>query len=139
MNARVNEFGRIARVLKLSLAVLAGVVLLLLATAAFLVDGANTRGRTVLTTLDVEIFRQASVNYFQMLGSWPKSIHSLVENPSNIFFVSASVKTNDPWGRPIIYEPFDQTRGYGRVLSYGRDGKPGGEGPDADIERRFGP
>jgi general secretion pathway protein G len=125
--------------LKLSLAAVAGVVLLLMATAVFLVDGANTRARTVLTKLDVEIFQQASANYFQMLGTWPKSIHALVENPSNIFFVSASVKTNDPWGRPIIYEPFDPSRGYGRVLSYGRDGKPGGEGPDADIERRFGP
>jgi general secretion pathway protein G len=128
-----------SRGLKLSLAAVAGLVLLLMVAAALQVDRANTRQRTVLTGVYVEIFQQASRNYFQMLGSWPKSIHALVENPSNIFFVSASIKTNDPWGRPIIYEPFDPSRGYGRVLSLGRDGKPGGEGPDADIERRFGP
>lgn len=39
----------------------------------------------------------------------------------------------DPWGHPYIYlspgrngEPYE-------IISYGRDGKEGGEGPDADI------
>ena len=39
---------------------------------------------------------------------------------------------NDPWGRPYVYQiPGD--RAEYTVLSYGRDGKPGGTGEDADI------
>jgi len=39
---------------------------------------------------------------------------------------------NDPWGRPYVYQiPGDKAE-Y-TVLSYGRDGKPGGTGEDADI------
>jgi general secretion pathway protein G len=39
---------------------------------------------------------------------------------------------NDPWGRPYVYRsPGD--RGEFELLSYGRDGKAGGSGADADI------
>ena len=39
---------------------------------------------------------------------------------------------NDPWGRAYVYQiPGD--RAEYTVLSYGRDGKPGGTGEDADI------
>jgi len=39
----------------------------------------------------------------------------------------------DPWGNPYIYaSPGADGRDYD-VTSYGRDGKPGGDGPDADI------
>jgi general secretion pathway protein G len=39
---------------------------------------------------------------------------------------------NDPWGRPYVYRVPGQ-RGEYEVFSYGRDGKPGGTGEDADI------
>jgi len=41
---------------------------------------------------------------------------------------------NDPWGRPYIYRNpgENNTNGYD-LLSYGADGKPGGEGEDADV------
>jgi general secretion pathway protein G len=38
----------------------------------------------------------------------------------------------DPWGRPFVYRVPGQ-KGEFEVLSYGRDGKPGGSGEDADI------
>lgn len=39
----------------------------------------------------------------------------------------------DPWGRPYAYtSPADSTGGYD-LVSYGRDGRPGGTGEDADI------
>ena len=40
---------------------------------------------------------------------------------------------NDPWDRP--YEYF-RTGAEFEVVSYGRDGREGGEGPDADISSR---
>jgi general secretion pathway protein G len=39
---------------------------------------------------------------------------------------------NDPWGRPYIYRNPGQ-RGDFDLVSYGRDGQPGGAGEDADI------
>ncbi|MBI1942037.1 MAG: type II secretion system major pseudopilin GspG [Betaproteobacteria bacterium] len=39
---------------------------------------------------------------------------------------------NDPWGRPYVYRVPGQKSEFD-LLSYGRDGKPGGTGEDADI------
>ena len=38
----------------------------------------------------------------------------------------------DPWGRPYVYRA-PGAKGEFEVISYGRDGKPGGAGEDADI------
>jgi general secretion pathway protein G len=39
---------------------------------------------------------------------------------------------NDPWGRPFMYEEPGQ-HGEMDLYSYGKDGRPGGTGVDADI------
>ena len=39
---------------------------------------------------------------------------------------------NDPWGRPYVYRIPGERNEY-EVVSFGRDGKPGGSGEDADI------
>ena len=39
---------------------------------------------------------------------------------------------NDPWGRPYVYRTPGQ-KGEFEILSYGRDGKAGDQGEDADI------
>lgn len=42
----------------------------------------------------------------------------------------------DPWGRPYVYRaPGDKGAEFS-VVSFGRDGKPGGSGEDADIGMR---
>jgi general secretion pathway protein G len=38
----------------------------------------------------------------------------------------------DPWGHPYLYRSPGTKTEY-EILSYGRDGQPGGTGPDADI------
>ena len=40
----------------------------------------------------------------------------------------------DPWGRPYVYfAPGQANPGGFDLLSYGEDGKPGGDGDNADI------
>lgn len=39
---------------------------------------------------------------------------------------------NDPWGNPFVYHSPGRNGGY-EVISYGADGKEGGEGDNADI------
>ena len=41
----------------------------------------------------------------------------------------------DPWGRPYAYA-YDTDANRIRVISYGRDGEPGGEGEDGDLIAR---
>jgi hypothetical protein len=43
--------------------------------------------------------------------------------------------TNDAWGRPIQYRI--NTNSTITLLSFGRDGKPGGQGEDADIAQTY--
>ncbi|UZK67469.1 type II secretion system major pseudopilin GspG [Sphingomonas sp. M1-B02] len=44
-----------------------------------------------------------------------------------------STMPQDPWGKPYVYESNGTTY---EIKSLGRDGKPGGEGVDADIARK---
>ena len=41
----------------------------------------------------------------------------------------------DPWGQPYLYR-FPGERGDFDIVSLGRDGKPGGSGPDSDLGNR---
>ena len=94
--------------------------------------------------LDGVVF--ASSNYFQIYGKWPASLRDFAtdspQNPKRAWFLTYtrtfSLATGDGWLHPLIYKPFDPSVGYGSVISYGRDGRPGGVGPDADIEVHFG-
>ncbi len=77
--------------------------------------------------------------YSTHYGQQPASLWDLDHNRSNIMFIAwGKSGTNDAWGRPIHFTPFDPALGYGSVMSYGRDGRVGGTGRDADIEFRFG-
>jgi general secretion pathway protein G len=44
-------------------------------------------------------------------------------------------RTTDGWGRPLIYSIGND--GLLTLTSYGKDGKPGGEGADADIVKSY--
>ena len=91
-----------------------------------------------MTTDYLSVLRVASIAFFEEAGRWPTSVTELVTNSMGIAFIRPSSPLPDGWGRQIICEPHAyQNRGYGRFLSYGRDGKPGGVGEDADIEQRF--
>lgn len=68
-------------------------------------------------------------------GRWAESLDELMQQ--------LALGTNgvefgtDRWHQSPVYVPYDTSRGYGTVISYGKDGKPGGKGEDADIEVRF--
>ena len=99
-----------------------------------------TAVRIAETRLHLMLLQAASSNYFSSYGVWPRSIHDFDAdaNPQKLKFIDSLHPTNDAWGWPIVYIPFDPSVGYGKVVSYGRDGKLGGVGPDADIEAQFG-
>jgi general secretion pathway protein G len=79
------------------------------------------------------------------VGSYPTSqqgLQSLAVRPSNAPgwngpYVKDPDELNDPWGRPYQYRsPSTRPAHDYDIISLGADGKPGGEGEDADIENK---
>ena len=102
----------------------------------------RTKGRVARATVELINYRAAVTNFNAAAGRWPSSLHELETNFTSLVFIANAkviVDTNhtDPWSRPYIFVPYNSATGFGRILTLGRDGKPGGIGVDADIERRF--
>jgi general secretion pathway protein G len=67
-------------------------------------------------------------------GRFPDSIQELVTPDENGFtFLDRETVPVDPWGNEYVYEPPEGGTKF-RVLTYGEDGVPGGEGKDRDID-----
>lgn len=87
----------------------------------------------------IDAFQKALVAYRLDVGAFPVSqagLDALVRAPSGVRhwsgpYLSKGVP-NDPWGNPYLYA-FPGKHGIYDVWSHGRDGRPGGQGDDADI------
>jgi len=68
-------------------------------------------------------------------GRFPDSLEALVqEDERGESYLQQTQIPKDPWGNEYGYEsPPSGSRKF-RVFSYGKDGTPGGEGDDADID-----
>ena len=73
---------------------------------------------------------EGSKSYKRMHARWPAV-------PGDFVAPEFDLWTLDFWNRPFIYLPYDPAKGWGAVLSYGADGRPGGTGLDEDLELRF--
>jgi hypothetical protein len=71
--------------------------------------------------------------YKKEYGVWPADTNQLVKvRPDLVNDIT------DGYGRAVIVIPCSEKAGYGEVISYGRDGKPGGDDQfDRDIAIRF--
>ena len=68
-------------------------------------------------------------------GRYPDSLEVLVTPDANGHtFLDMETVPKDPWGNEYIYEPAPSNSQKFRVLSYGKDGQPGGDGDEADID-----
>jgi hypothetical protein len=119
---------------KLILTTSAGILLVLALLACLQLDSAQVRSQAMVKSIGA-----ACDGYVKFYKEPPSSIAALENNRSNVVFIIwGKDGPVDGWGRPIILVPFDAGSGYGSVMSYGRDGRPGGKGLDADVEARFG-
>jgi general secretion pathway protein G len=98
-------------------------------------------GKSEVKTTKAQIvaLEKALDQYRLDTGHYPtteQGLGALVTKPSNELkwdgpYLSKAVP-NDPWGNPYVYKsPGDH--GDLDIMSYGRDGRPGGDGEDADI------
>lgn len=96
--------------------------------------------KTVVVT-DIKTISSALKTYRLDNGDYPttqQGLKALVEKPTTPpvpFSYPAEPyleqMPQDPWGNPYVYE---STGGRFTIKSLGKDGKPGGEGLDADID-----
>jgi general secretion pathway protein G len=87
----------------------------------------------------IESLEKALDQYRLDMRRYPSAeegLEALVAKPANAQTWSGpylkKAVPNDPWGRPYVYRTPGQKSEF-EVVSYGRDGKPGGSGEDADI------
>lgn len=83
-----------------------------------------------LTLHQIERIQQAIADYQKRSNAVPKSLENLVasEVPGMLEY-----DIKDGWGRPLMY--FSDGTNY-TIISYGRDGKPGGKGLDSDVTNK---
>src|SRR5262245_30316072 len=80
----------------------------------------RTAGRVARATGQLWAYQAAITNFNAMAGRWPGSLRELQTNSLNVVLI-ATPNHNDPWSRPYIFEPYNSTNGFGRVLTLGRD------------------
>jgi general secretion pathway protein G len=92
-----------------------------------------------LTRAQIDALEKALDQYRLDLRRYPtneEGLKALIERPAgegrwNGPYLRKDVPT-DPWGRAYLYRT-PGTKGDYDLVSYGRDGRPGGQGDDADI------
>ncbi|MEW6303672.1 MAG: type II secretion system protein GspG [Verrucomicrobiota bacterium] len=94
---------------------------------------AKSNARAHITFVRLQMYANAFNKYHTMFGSWPSTVAELTNNQSAIVFVAEPRGFTDAWGRPMHFRPYSATAGHGILLSFGRDGREGGVGLDADI------
>jgi general secretion pathway protein G len=121
---------------------LGGYVLALVAALVligFLMERTRNAGRIVRTgcskvRADIQAIADALSSYgIEHDGRLPAALSDLVAGQDNRYLDIDTVPL-DPWGRPYGYEPPEPGGKAFRVFSLGKDGRPGGEGEDQDID-----
>lgn len=87
----------------------------------------------------IDALRKATDSYRMDMGRFPRAeegLVALVERPEgdarwNGPYLQKAVPV-DPWGNPYVYRIPGNSSDYD-VISLGKDGRPGGQGEDADI------
>ena len=97
------------------------------------------RSEVAVAKAQIEAFGKALDTYRLDTGRYPTSeqgLAALVTMPANEArwrgpYLGKAVP-NDPWGRPYIYRSPAANKDF-ELISYGKDGSPGGSADDADI------
>jgi general secretion pathway protein G len=97
------------------------------------------KSETTVAKAQVDSFAKAIDNFRLDVGRFPTTEEGLaslmVKPPSAAKWNGPYMKKDipqDPWGRDYLYRS-PGSKGDFDVLSYGKDGQPGGSGEDADI------
>lgn len=106
------------------------------------IGGVFGKSQVKVTRAQIEIASHAVERFNMDMNRYPteeEGLEILIEKPSDEphwdgpYFDKERVP-KDGWGNPLIYQR-DEKHGF-RIISYGADAKPGGEGENADLDNR---
>jgi general secretion pathway protein G len=97
------------------------------------------KSQVTVARVQIDVFTKSIDNFRLDVGRFPtaeEGLNALVVKPADVDnwtgpYLKKGVPL-DPWGHPYVYQ-VPGTKGDYAVISYGRDGRPGGTGEDADI------
>ncbi|ROZ79747.1 type II secretion system major pseudopilin GspG [Ramlibacter sp. WS9] len=97
------------------------------------------KSEQALAKAQIESFHKALGSYRLDVGNFPTTedgLNALLNKPASAAkwagpYLSKAVPL-DPWGKPYVYRA-PGSKGDYELLSYGKDGQPGGSGDAADI------
>lgn len=123
----------------IELLVVVAIISLLVAYVAPRYFGQIGKSETVTAKAQIDALDKALDQYRLDTGHYPSTalgLAALVKPPQNEpRWAGPYLKKDvppDPWGKPYVYRSPGEHDDYD-LLSYGRDGQPGGSGADADI------
>jgi len=94
------------------------------------------RANNSIARSDIHAISQAIDNYaVEHSGKYPERIEDLItaDETGHAYLSNYTSAPKDPWKNEYVYQPAQSGQTY-RIISYGADGQPGGEGDDADID-----
>jgi len=94
------------------------------------------RANTAKAEADITAIARAVEDYvIQNNGRYPDSLEALVqEDDRGESYLKQTTVPKDPWGNEYGYEPPPSGSRKFRVYSLGKDGAPGGDKDDADLD-----
>lgn len=119
----------------LEIMIVLGIIGTIIAMIGQRVLGARDRAKVREAQMQLSQFTEAISMYYNDCGKNPASLDNIIKADADCNNwdpgTYSKLKTNDPWGNPIVYE----LQGTDFVLkSLGKDGKEGGSGNNSDIE-----
>ncbi|MBN1435762.1 MAG: type II secretion system major pseudopilin GspG [Sedimentisphaerales bacterium] len=108
------------------------------------VVGFIARGRRTAAAAQIKIFQDAIQAYRMDTSQYPDNsmgLDALIDPPAGVngwnpdgYLDNTTSIPKDPWGNDYIYQyPGERNERSFDIISYGADGREGGEGNDADI------
>jgi general secretion pathway protein G len=117
--------------------IVVGIIALIGGIVATTVFGESDRAKARLAVSQMQMIA-AKIESFELdNGNPPQTLQDLVRQPSGAQgWLGPYARENDlrdPWNRPFEYRTPGQSGGKFDLISYGADGKPGGESWNRDI------
>lgn len=91
--------------------------------------------RVKTATAQMELLETSLNTYRLDMGRYPDNLDQLIASDSKNWdgpYLPKEVPL-DPWGNPYVYQVNNENGASFSLMSYGSDGRAGGEGDDADI------
>ena len=112
------------------------IVMILTASVGFSSVKQIDRARCVTAKSQIESLSLALENYYLDYGFYPDESQGLsILWQSDSMYISKPLD-KDPWGNPYVYRLTGNSNFPYEIISYGKDGLPGGNASDKDISSR---